>query len=174
MNLRIISLLIVLLVGVTAQAEDGLFLLPNVAVGFNSVQGTFYRLGLDLGYRLDNNYYFGVGGYYAMGDHPDDDREIGGGPFVGVIAPVTDWLNFQMREDIDYVDERNPILLTANPDTYTYDALSGMISATYAGVQIWFTRNFGVSAGYRLEIGLTKSSLADGRSGTVLGVTIGI
>lgn len=152
-----------------AQAE-GLYWAPNIGVGFNTVQQTYYRIGLDIGYQLDENIYFGVGAYYAFGDHPSDDREIGGGPFIGYHLPIIEMLSLEFREDIDYVDERNPVLL--DDGTYTYTPAYGLESATYAGVHLQFGRSFGVSGGYRLVVG--NNTLVDGRSGAVLGLTIGI
>jgi hypothetical protein len=179
-NLRIISPLLIFLAlasslpALADEENEGFFLLPNAAVGFNSVQGTYFRLGLDVGYRLSANYYFGAGAYYAAGNQPEHDRELGAGPFVGAVYALTRNLSFHLREDIDYVDERNPVLVSTNPDTYTHKNAFGLESATYAGIHFWFTRGFGVSAGYRLVLGLNNSDLADGRSGTVLGLTIGI
>src|ERR1700722_14127644 len=97
------KLILVLLAffSVTAAHAEGVFLTPSVGVGYNSEQDTYYRIGLDLGYWWDENVYFGVGGYYAAGDHPDDDREIGGGPFIGYNIPVFSFFALQFREDVD-------------------------------------------------------------------------
>jgi hypothetical protein len=157
-----------------AALTDSWFFLPSIGVGFNSAQGNSVRAGLDLGVNFDDNFYGGVGAYYAAGAHPDHDREMGVGPFAGYAYPVLSWLSLHLREDIDFVDQRTPILHSGNPDYYTHDQDSGMLSYTYAGIHLSFTRNFGISAGYRVAVGLSKSSLADGRSGTALGLTIGI
>ena len=155
-----------------AQAGDW-FLNPNIGIGTNSVQGTYIRAGLDLGVNIDERLYAGVGGFYGAGQRPEHDREIGGGPFVGYVYPVFDFLSAQLREDVDYVDERNPVLNSGNPDFYTHTTSYGIESATYAGLHFSFTRHFGFSLGYRLVVGLSNSSLADGRSGLVLGFSIG-
>jgi hypothetical protein len=157
-----------------AQSAGSFFFGPNVGVGSNSTQGTFVRVGLDVGMYYDENIYGGIGGYYAMGQRPDDDREIGVGPFIGYVYPMFSFLSGQLREDIDYVDERNPMIQSGTSDTYTYTTSYGMMSSTYAGVHLKFTNNFGFSVGYRLAVGLSNSSLADGRSGFVLGFLIGI
>ena len=83
-------------------------------------------------------------------------------------------LSVGVREDIDYVDVREPVLNTGNPDYYTHNNHFGIEASTYAGVHVQFSRNLGVSAGYRWALGLTNSSIADGRSGTSFGLTIGI
>jgi len=150
------------------------FITPSIAGGYNSVQGTMFVFGLDLGLRTDSGIFGGVGGFYAAGNHPDDDREMGVGPFIGYAYPIVRWFSVQVREDLDWVDQRNPVLVTGTTDTYTYDQQNGMISQTYGGVHFAFSRNFGISAGYRGVIGISKSSLADGRSGFVYGLTIGI
>src|SRR5437762_1646841 len=100
-----------------------MFISPGVSIGYNSVQGTNYHFGLDVGYRLSEYYYFGVGAFYGFGEHPDVDREIGGGPFVGAGYWVTSFFSLNAREDIDYVDQRNPILNYGPPSYYTYKAL---------------------------------------------------
>jgi|SRR5665213_2855497 len=172
--LRISLLISFLCVFSVAHADDvDWFFTPSVGVVSNSVQGTEVRLGLDLGLREDN-FFGGIGGYYGAGNHPSDDREIGVGPFVGYVYPVFSFMSLQLREDIDYVDQRDPVLVTSNPEVYTHTQEYGMISSTYGGVHFSFTRNFGLSAGYRGVIGLSKASLANGRSGVALGITIGI
>lgn len=156
------------------HAESGdWFFYPAVGVGYNSAQGTSFRLGADLGVFVGENTYVGVGGYYSSGSKPDHDRELGAGPFVGYTYPITSFLSVTVREDIDYVDQRTPVLIAGTNDTYTHTEDHGIVSQTYGGVHISFTRNVGVSAGYRAVLGLSKSSLATGRSGTVLGLNIG-
>jgi hypothetical protein len=161
----------------TAHAQEegpDWFVLPSVGVGYNSVQGTALRIGLDLGVRIDSGWFGGVGAYYEAGNHPDADRELGAGPFIGYIYPVVRWLSVQAREDVEYVDQRDPILVSGSSDTYTYDQQKGIVSQTYGGVHLAFSSVFGVSVGYRGIVGISKSSLADGRSGFVYGLTIGI
>jgi hypothetical protein len=175
--MRILSQLSILgiavLIGWQAQALSvgDLFIDPSVGVGFNSAQGTVIRLGLDVGARIDENYYAGVGGYYATGDYPAHDREIGGGPFLGYRLPVTSFLTLHLREDLDYVDVRVP----RGPTPYTqHETFYGLESATTAGVHISVTPNLGVSAGYRLAIGISNSDIAKDRSGVIFGLSIGI
>lgn len=157
-----------------AETDGRWFFSPTFGVGFNTVQKTYFRAGLDLGMHIDENFYAGVGGYYAAGSHPEHDREIGGGPFAGYVYPLASFIDFELREDVDYVDEYIPVLNTGNPDFYTHTQDYGVISGSYAGVHLSFGRNFGLSVGYRLVVGLSKASLADGRSGTCLGILIGI
>jgi hypothetical protein len=152
-------------------AAEGFFLTPSVGVGYNSEQQSYYRIGLDVGAFYDENIYFGLGAYYQFGQHPEDDREIGGGPFVGYIYRLFSFLSLEGREDIDYVDLRQPILMSTG--SYTYMPEYGIESFTYGGVKLHFTPNFGVSAGYRLALGLSNSSLSDGRSGFVFGIILG-
>lgn len=156
-----------------AYAIGDAYIDPNVGVGFNSSQGTVIRLGLDLGYHFTENIYGGVGAYYAAGDHPTHDREIGGGPFVGYVQPLLSFLSAHIREEINYVDVRVPILV-GSPATYSaHENEYGIESATTLGVSVSFSQNFGLFAGYRIAIGLTNSDIADGRSGPAFGLSIG-
>jgi hypothetical protein len=164
------SLLFILAAGLSAHAE--FYVSPNIAVGYNTVQDTYYHLGVDLGYFWDENIYFGLGGYYAFGDHPTDDREYGVGPFIGYHYPFLEILSLELREDVDYVSERNPYVVQENPEVYSYTSASGVEFATYVGLHISFTRHFGISGGYRFVVG--PSNLVNGRSGTVLGLTLGL
>lgn len=144
---------------------------PTVGVGFNSMQGTVVRIGLEAGYFIDPQLSVGVAGYYAAGENPSHDREIGGGPFVAYAYPLADgFLTAHLREDLDYVDARIPI----NPPQYNDHRTDyGVASITSAGLMISFTRNFGISGGYRLAVGLTNSDIAEGRSGPYIGIAIG-
>lgn len=175
MNVRITKLFLFfsLMAPLSALAENGgIFFFPTLAAGTNSAQQTFIRLGLDLGYHIDENLYAGVGGFYSFGNHPTQDREIGVGPFLGYAYPVTSFLSFHLREDIDYMDQYNPIL--QSDGSYTHDQEYGVASTSYAGVHLRFSDNFGLSVGYALVVGLTNSALGTGRSGVTLGATIGI
>ena len=168
------SLALAIFSGSYSYAQTGdWFLNPNIGIGTNSVQGTYIRAGLDLGVNLDERLYAGVGGFYGVGQHPEHDREIGTGPFVGYVYPVFDFLSAHLREDVDYVDVRNPLLNSGHPDFYTHTTSYGIESATYAGLHFSFTRYFGFSVGYRLVMGISNSALADGRSGVVLGFSLG-
>lgn len=162
-----------LLLANTARAESSYFLTPSIGAGYNTSQGSYIRAGLDLGMYIDENLYAGVGGYYGAGQRPEHDREIGGGPFVGYVVPLTSFLSAQLREDMDYVDVREPFVQSRNPDVYNHDNVYGIESSTYAGLQLAFTRNFGISAGYRVVVGLSNSSIASGRSGVSYGLTLG-
>jgi hypothetical protein len=171
-SLCLMGLIFSLQLHAQSNAPDWFFT-PSVAMGFNTVQGTYYSLGMDLGMYFTDSLYAGIGGFYTAGNHPTDDRELGGGPFIGYVLPLFEFMSLRLREDLDYVDQRDPFLVSSNPDVYNHTLNFGWESATYAGVHFRFTRNFGLSAGYRLVIGLTNSALANGRSGAVLGATIG-
>ena len=144
---------------------------PHIAVGYNPAQGTNYRLGADIGVHLDENFRVGVGGYYSAGERPRHDREIGAGPFVGYVQPVTTFLMFSARQEIDYVDQRYPYKIGQD---WFHDEEYGVISATTGAVHIYFTPNFVVSGGYRLVIALNNSRLDDDRSGAFFGFGFGI
>lgn len=148
---------------------------PHVSVGFNTVQGTNFRLGADLGMFVTENIRGGLGGYYVFGEQPQYDREIGAGPFVDYVLPLTSFLVLSAREEVDYVDARVPITVTTvNGPEDSYEKLNGVNSATSVGVHVFFTPNFVVSGGYRAVLALTNSKLDDGRSGTFLGFAFGI
>lgn len=156
-----------------AQADGGVFIDPHVAVGFNSVQGTHFMGGLDVGYMLDEPWAFGVSAHYAAGEHPSHDREIGGGPFASFTQPVIpSFVILHVREEIDYLDIYDPIL--RNGDVVDHINETGIASITSIGVHLSFTRNLGLSGGYRWVKALSNSTLDDGRSGTYLGFSIGI
>ncbi len=173
MSLVKFALLGLVFASLQSHAEMGDFYLdPNISIGFNSAQGTSVRFGLDLGMRINENFYAGVGGFYAAGENPTHDREIGGGPFLGYVYPLFDFLTLQLREDVDYVDVREPIVVGSLPVT-AHETFYGIESSTSAGVHLSFTRNFGISGGYRMVVGLSNSDIARGRSGTYLGISIG-
>jgi hypothetical protein len=157
-----------------AEAGDWFFD-PHASVGFNTVQGTNFRLGADLGMYVTENIRGGVGGYYAFGEKPQYDREIGAGPFADYVLPLTSFLVLSAREEIDYVDARVPVTVTTvNGPEDSYEKLTGVNSATSVGVHVFFTPNFVVSGGYRAVLALTNSRLDDGRSGTFFGFAFGI
>lgn len=158
-----------------ANKSETFFVDPHVAVGVNPSQGTHYILGLDAGYAFDENLAFGVGAYYSAGEHPGDDREIGGGPFASYVYPLTGFLIGSLRQEINYVDLYDPIKTeTATGTVYSHNHEMGVASVSSAGLHIVFTRNFGLSFGYRLVVGLTNNSLDNGRSGAFLGFSIGL
>lgn len=158
-----------------AAAPGDWFFDPQASVGFNTIQGTHFRLGVDGGFYLDENIRVGVGAYYAAGEKPQYDREIGAGPFVGYVLPLTSFLVLSAREDIDYVDARYPVTVTtANGQEDSYVKETGVISATSAALHIFLTPNFVVSGGYRYVLALNNDSLDDGRSATFLGFAFGI
>lgn len=169
----IFTVMVLAVIPASGFADDGgIFFYPTAGIGTNSAQETFYRLGVDLGYYYDENISFGVSGFYAAGSHPEHDRSIGAGPFVGYSYPLLKFLSLNLREDLDYVDQRNPI--KRSDGSYTHDDEAGVASTTYAGVHIRFTRNLGVSIGYALVVGITNSDLGDGRSGVSAGISLGI
>lgn len=158
-----------------AAQEGEWFLTPYASAGYNTVQGTHFRLGVDGGMYVTEFIRAGVGAYYVAGEKSQYDREIGAGPFVGFAYPLTSFLIFTAREDIDYVDARFPTRVTSSSgvaDSYVSEA--GVISATSAGIHVFLTPNFAVSAGYRYVMGLTNSRLDDGRSATYFGFAFGI
>lgn len=151
------------------------FLDPRVAVGFNPAQGTFFLGGLDLGYGLTENFAAGVHGYYAAGETPEHDREIAGGGFGVYAQQITSFLTGQLRQELNYVDQHDRITTYVNGQKrYSHAADTGVASVTYAGLHFRFTENLGLSGGYRLVLGLTNDDIGHKRSGTYLGVTIGI
>jgi hypothetical protein len=156
-----------------AQAQEGsLYMRPHIGVGFNSQQGTSLIFGLDIGMALDQNYRFGITGYYSSGDKPELDRETGGGFFGSYSQGITESLIVHARQEIVYMDVRNPL----DPEPTVgrkYETEYGVASATSAGITFYITNNFALSAGYRLVIGLTNSDLGDGRSGPTLGLLFG-
>jgi hypothetical protein len=125
--------------------------------------------------HIDENLSAGVGAYFGAGEHAEHDQELGVGPFVSYRQPLLSFLTARLRQEIDYVDQKRPIkTTTASGTDYTHTNETGVISATSLGLQLSFSPNFGVSAGYRLVIALSNSDLDDDRSGVFLGVAIGI
>jgi hypothetical protein len=170
------ALLIILLLSVSsawASEEGSFFFDPHVAVGFNQAQGTYLLGGLDLGYYLSEQLAVGVGGYYAAGEHPTLDREFGGGPFATYFQPLTSFLIAQVREDVDYIDQRTPLKDGLGNDV-DYVTETGVASITTLALHVRFTPNFGISGGYRAVLSLSNSDLGKNRSGTFLGISIGI
>jgi hypothetical protein len=178
--MKILFTVLFLLSGFAAFADEqggGFFIDPYVAVGFNTVQKTYFMGGLDAGYALDQNLRFGLGGHYSAGNDPGNDREIGVGPFIGYSYALTNFLIFNAREDIDYEDVYYPITIVKSDgtthDDHTHE--TGTVSVTSVGVHVIFTRNFGFSGGYRAYASLTNNSaLSKDRSGPYFGFSIGI
>ncbi len=156
-----------------AHASESWFLSPMVGVGFNEVQGTVFRLGLEAGVYLDPNLAVGVGGHYGAGENPTHDREISGGPFVSYRYPLTSFLTGTLRQEVNYVDARIPELIGDPPEYNSHRTEYGVESATSVGLNVAFTQNFAVSGGYRLALGLTNSDIAKGRSGPFIGIGLG-
>jgi len=157
-----------------AQSGDWFFD-PHAAIGYNPAQGTHFRLGLDLGLRLDDQLSAGVGAYYSAGEQPSHDREIGGGPFLSYVQPITSFLMVSARQEINYIDLRYPIkTITLSETTYSHTKETGVASVTSAALHIFFTRNFVLSGGYRFVLGLTNEALDDDRSGAFVGFAFGI
>ena len=150
-----------------ANELGAIFIDPHVAVGANSNQGTTALVGVDAGVLFTNEISGGLGVYGAIGEKGAHDREIGGGPFVRYARPLSEFLVFSIREDVDYVDQRRPI----GDD---YRTLTGVVSFTTVGVHISLARAIGVSLGYRASVGLNESDLGKGRSMPFLGFSIGI
>lgn len=155
-----------------ADSTDSIYFRPHVGVGVNSQQGTSMILGVDLGYRVDENWRTGLTGHYSTGAHPERDREMGGGAFVGYGMGLMENISGHLREDIEYLDIRNPMdpLPTTDPK---YETETGIASTTSAGLTISIAESLAISVGYRFVVGLTNSDLGDGRSGPTLGLMIG-
>lgn len=156
------------------QVED-FFFDPHAAIGYNPAQGTNYRLGVDVGLYVREDIRVGIGAYASAGEHPSHDREIGAGPFIGYVYPVTNFLVFSAREDIDYIDLRYPIeTVTTSGSQYSHKTETGLASATSVALHVFFTPNFVLSGGYRFVLALTNSALDDDRSGAFVGFAFGI
>lgn len=152
------------------------FVDPHVAVGYNVAQGTNFMFGVDIGYGVSDQIAAGVGAQYSAGKRPEHDQAMGAGPFVTFFQPLTSFLVFSVREDISYLDQRNPYVTVdaAGGETWSHTKETGVASVTSVGLHLNFTPNLGVSAGYRAVIALSNSDIARDRSGTFLGVSIGI
>lgn len=142
----------------------------HVSVGHNSAAGTYGLFGVDL-YTIVADYTVaGLGAYYAAGEHPDRDREMGAGPFVAVGYPIFDFLIANAREDVDYVDSHYPYIVSYNPTTWDYISETGFASITSLGLTLKPFKSFSISGGYRLALALNNSDLARDRSGWYLGL----
>ncbi|MGE0528632.1 MAG: hypothetical protein AB7G93_09230 [Bdellovibrionales bacterium] len=159
-----------------AYEPGGFFLDPRVAVGFNTSQGTHFIAGLDVGLGLSETLAAGVGGYYSAGERPQHDREYGVGPFLSYVQPLTSFLLAAVRQELNHVNLRDPVKVTEadGSTSYTHNEEDGLASVTTVGLHLFFTPNMGLSAGYRFVLGLSNPDLDDGRSGTFIGLSIGI
>ena len=173
--MRWLLILPLLFVTVSASAlEIGAFNLDaHGVVGSNITQGTYYGLGLDFYTYVEDRWAVGIGGYYTAGQHPTQDREIGAGPFTSYSYPLTSFLIASAREDLDYLDERNPFINTVT-NSWDYQSSYGVASITSVALSLFFTHNFGVSAGYRFALGLNNSDLAKDHSGFFFGLAFAI
>lgn len=173
---RILLLLFTFSSTAFAYEPGEIFFDPHVAVGYNVAQGTNFMVGVDLGYAISEQLAAGVGGHYSAGRRPEHDRAIGAGPFVTFFQPLASILVFSVREDIAYLDQRNPVLVTdtSGREAWTHTNEHGVASVTSVGLHLSLTPNFGVSAGYRAVLALSNTDIARDRSGTFLGFSIGI
>ena len=170
------SIIILLLTfSLPTLAESGFAFDPSLVFGYTQDQGSYARFGLDLKYKLNDELSTGLHGYYAAGSsRPETNREIGGGWFLGYVQPVAELIFLTLRQEINYVDQVDPKNPRLMPDgTFSYRRESGVISATSLGVHLQI-ENFGVSAGYRQVVGISRTELGDGRSGMFLGLGIAI
>jgi hypothetical protein len=136
-----------LFAGAFAHADSDFFFLPRAAVGYNVAQGTYFTV----------------------------DREIGGGPFVSYVQPLTSFLMFSAREELDYIDMYIPKkTLTLSGTEWSHESENGVASSTSVGVHLFLTKHFVISGGYRLMVGLSNSKLGKDRSGTFFGLSFGI
>ena len=143
-------------------------------VGSNLAQGTYFGVGVDFYTYIEDRWAVGVGSYYTAGQHPTQDREIGAGPFTSYSYPlIEEYLTASAREDLIYLDERNPFV---NPVTNAWDYRSayGVASITTVALHVMATSHFGLSAGYRLAIGLNNSDLSKDHSGFIFGLAFAL
>jgi len=174
---KIIFCLVLGVLGSWAFAYEykGYFLDPNVSLGHNVAQGTNVMVGADIGYGYDENLSFGLGAHFSAGENPAYDRQIGAGPFVAYVLPITPFLVGQAREDLNYVDLHNvAVEETLTGDRMTYIKSYGVIAATSFGLHLAILPNFGISGGYRIVKSMTNSNVASGRSGPFFGFALGI
>lgn len=146
----------------------------HAGVGYNPVQQTYYSVGLDFYTFVEDHLAVGVGGYYSAGNQPNYDQEIGAGPFVSYSYPLLDFLIPSIREDLDYVNERNPIISSSTGQAVDYQNLYGMASITTVAIHLFFTHNFGIGAGYRFALALNNSDLEKDRSGFIFSLAFAI
>lgn len=154
----------------THPAQADWQLTPHASVGFNSVQGTYMAFGLDETTQLAQGLYAGAGIYYASGDDPANDREVGGGPFLGYVYPVNEYVYLNAREDVDYVDAHIPYARTNG--TRDFQDEHGVLSATAIGARLFVTRFLGLSGGYRWINSIDNNTLDNGRSGFYFGAAL--
>jgi hypothetical protein len=145
----------------------------HILAGSNQVQNTYYGAGIDFYTYIEDHLAAGVGAYYTMGSDPTNDREMGAGPFVSYSYPILDFLVPSIREDLDYVDERDPVqILQGNSWVTGYQANYGMASITSVAMYVYFLPNFGVGVGYKFAFGLNNSSLERDHSGVFFGLAL--
>lgn len=163
-----------LLLGSFAHADW--FFDPYIAVGFNPAQGTHFRGGVDVGLEYSEQIRYGIGAFASAGERPGDDRELGIGPFVGFVQPLTSFLIFTARQEIDYIDMHVPQEEYRANGTVRefYTEENGVASVTSAALHVRLTPNFIISGGYRFVLGLTNEALDDDRSGAFAGLSVGI
>lgn len=173
MRALIVALTIVAGNWAAAERGDPFFITPHVAVGFNSQQGTAFILGLDAGMKFGDGWRGGVTSHYSAGEKPEYDREYGAGVFAGYAQQFGDMFVAHAREEIGYLDVRNPI----DPEPVNdpkYEHEKGVASTTSIGLTLYFTPNFALTGGYRFVLGISDSDLGDGRSGPTAGIVVGI
>lgn len=172
----ILAFLMSLSVPAFAYNAGEFFVDPHVAVGYNVAQGTNFMLGLDIGYGISEQIAAGVGAQYSAGKRPEHDQAMGAGPFVTFFQPLTSFLVFSLREDVSYIDQRNPyrIINASGVETWGHTKEMGVASVTSVGVHLHITPNLGISGGYRAVMALSNTDIARDRSGTFLGISIGI
>ncbi len=141
----------------------------GASFGYNPAQGNYIGLGVDFYTFVEEGLAAGVGAYYTFGEQPSLDREIGVGPFVSYSYPIFEFLVPSVREDLDYVDERNPI-----QGVDDYQSSYGMAAITTLALHIFFTKNFGIVGGYRFALGLNNSDLEKSHSGFFAGLSVAI
>lgn len=158
-----------------AQAgESSWTLRPSFTVGYNQVQKSYYSVGLSLQSWATENVLWGAGGYFSSGSDGNQSREIGAGPFVAFFLPVSEELTFQLRQEVNYIDQHQPVPDDNDPTTPDNDFTTenGVVSVTSLGAHLKIIEHFGMSGGYRLVVAISNDKLDDDRSGPFLGIAI--
>jgi len=158
-----------------AYKEGEIFIDPHVGIGFNVAQGTAFMAGVDVGYAFTEQIAGGMTIFGSAGERPQHDRTLGAGPFATFFHPFTTFLIGHVREEIAYIDQRNPYERTdaAGATSWTHSNETGVASITSIGMHVILTSNLGVSGGYRVVLPLSNADLDNGRSGVFLGASIG-
>jgi hypothetical protein len=146
---------------------------PQIGLGYNTKQGANVLFGLDFGLNVGPGQRAGAGGYFSYGGHPARDREWGVGPFYSYTYAFTEEVYGHVREEIDYLDVRNPVN-DPPPGEPDFVAYTGIASITSLTGTYFIHDSLGITAGIRLVLGLTNDKLSSGRSGLLFGVVLAL